>query len=266
MMIIAQDLEALNDALAPHRAAGLRIGFVPTMGALHAGHLSLVNLAGSHADVVVVSIFVNPTQFAPGEDFENYPRTEDEDCSKLRDAGVDVVFMPGPEVLYPDGIESRVKAGRAAEGLETDFRPHFFDGVVNVVHRLFDAVRPDIAAFGEKDYQQLMVIREMVEMLDCPVRIIGGEVVRDAQGLALSSRNAYLSDAELEIARTLNVVLRVAARSGDLGAAEAALLANGFEKVDYIALRWGRVLGAAWLGKTRLIDNVITDIMFDHRP
>ncbi len=258
-MMIVRDIADLENALAPYRRDETSIGFVPTMGALHAGHLSLVSLARQHCDIVVASIFVNPTQFAPGEDFESYPRTEDEDCEKLGHAGVDVVFMPAKNVLYPDGTETDIKAGQAAQGLETDFRPHFFDGVVNVVHRLFDAVKPDIAVFGEKDYQQLMVIREMVETLDLPIRIIGGEIVRDAQGLALSSRNAYLSDAELEIARSLNVLLRAAARSGDYDAAEAALLANGFDKVDYVAERWGRVLGAAWLGKTRLIDNVPQD-------
>lgn len=258
-MIIARDVEQLNSALAPYREKNTHIGFVPTMGALHAGHLSLVDLARTHCDVLVASIFVNPTQFAPGEDFESYPRTENEDSAKLKDAGVDVVFIPRKDVLYPDGFDTDAKAGTAASGLETDFRPHFFDGVVNVVHRLFNAVKPDVAVFGEKDYQQLMVIREMVKVLNLPIKVIGGEIVRDAQGLALSSRNAYLSEDELKIARTLNVTLRAAARSGDYDAAEAALLSHGFTSVDYVAARWGRVLGAAWLGKTRLIDNIAID-------
>jgi pantoate--beta-alanine ligase len=231
---------------------GWDIAYVPTMGALHDGHLSLVKLAKSKADKVVVSIFVNPTQFAPHEDFDSYPRDEDGDLAKLRAAGVDGVYLPTRDVMYADGEDSAIKAGAAAEGLETDFRPHFFDGVVNVVYLLFDHVQPNVAVFGEKDFQQLQVIREMVEDQGLPVEVIGAPIARDEYGLALSSRNAYLSADELAIARQLNVILKEAA----VDAAPQALLDAGFDKVDYVALRWGRVLAAAWIGKTRLIDNM----------
>ncbi len=222
------------------------LSFVPTMGALHAGHLSLVNEARKHG-TVAVSIFVNPTQFAPDEDFEAYPRDVGSDLAQLDN--VELAYLPRVEDLYPDGAVSDVKAGDAGQGLETSFRPHFFDGVCSVVKRLFDHVQPDVAVFGEKDYQQLMVIREMVEQFNIPTQIIGAPIVRDKHGLALSSRNAYLSAEELEIARQFNVILRSERPTPD------NLLSAGFDKVDYIAERWGRVLAAAWIGKTRLIDN-----------
>lgn len=230
------------------------VGFVPTMGALHEGHLSLVELAKKHSDQVVVSVFVNPTQFAPGEDFDAYPRDTDADVSLLKGAGADVVYLPEASDIYPDGAQVTVKAGDAAQGLETNFRPHFFDGVCSVVHRLFEIVKPDIAAFGEKDYQQLMVLREMVAAHDMGIEVIGAPIVRDAHGLALSSRNAYLSDEELSIARRLNVVLRSERPTPE------ALLKVGFDKVDYIEARWGRRLAAAWTGETRLIDNLAIEV------
>ena len=226
------------------------VGFVPTMGALHDGHLSLVELAKEYSDQVVVSIFVNPTQFAPHEDFDAYPRDTNRDVSLLEAAGVDVVYLPEVSDIYPDGPQVTVKAGAAAGGLETDFRPHFFDGVCSVVYRLFEIVKPDIAVFGEKDYQQLMVIREMAEAQTMGIEIIGAPIIRDAHGLALSSRNAYLSEDEIVMARRLNVVLRSDRPT------PANLLEAGFDKVDYIEERWGRILAAAWLGQTRLIDNV----------
>ncbi len=240
-----------------------RIGFVPTMGALHEGHLSLVRIAKEKSDVVVVSIFVNPTQFAPHEDFASYPRTVEKDSAMLAAAGADIMFLPSEAEIYPSGKDSRVKAGEAAQGLESDFRPHFFDGVVNVVHRLFDAVKPDAAVFGEKDFQQLQVIREMVANLKLPIEIIGAPISRDAQGLALSSRNAYLSAGEIDIARQLNKTLRQIAekiKGGEdhlsvITQATDILLTIGFDKVDYIDIRWDRILAAIWLGKTRLIDN-----------
>ena len=255
-MEIIRTCAALDDALSSIRDSGQKIGFVPTMGALHDGHLSLVDTAKEHADVVVASIFVNPAQFAPHEDFDDYPREEEEDIAKFKSRGVDLVFIPDKAELYPDGMETDVKAGDAAKALETDFRPHFFDGVVNVVHRLFNAVRPDVAVFGEKDYQQLQVITEMVRNLDLPIEIIGAPIVRDDHGLALSSRNAYLSDEELTLARQFNVILREAAADGDLEKAQSKLLGAGFSKVDYIETRWNRILGATWVGKTRLIDNI----------
>lgn len=255
MMHIAKtqgDLDDIKDSLSGN------IAFVPTMGALHEGHLSLAKLAKGRADHVIVSIFVNPTQFAPHEDFDSYPRTVEDDTQKLGAQGVDVVFLPTEKTLYPDGYENPVKAGAAAQGLETDFRPHFFDGVVNVVHRLFEIVKPDVAVFGEKDFQQLQVIREMVKEQNFPIEIIGAPIARDEHGLALSSRNAYLSDNELTIARTLNVVLKEIVDTGDYESAKAKLISNGFEKIDYIEKRWDRILGAVWLGKTRLIDNIST--------
>ena len=248
-MDIIKDTSALQALIKTHRANGKTIGFVPTMGALHDGHLSLVRLAQEKADIVVVSIFVNPTQFAEGEDFDSDPRREESDNDMLRGEQVDILFRPTQADLYPDGLHSDIMAGDAAQGLETDFRPTFFDGVVNVVNRLSNAVKPDIAIFGEKDYQQLMVIREMVQQRDLPIEIIGAKIVRDDHGLALSSRNAYLSEGELDIARKLNKILQD-------NPTEQKLLDAGFDKVDYIEERWNRTLAAAWIGSTRLIDNV----------
>ena len=255
-MKTACSIEELNAQLQPLRDAGKTIGFVPTMGALHEGHLALIHLAQKHADITVASIFVNPTQFAPHEDFGTYPREEKRDAEKLAGENVDILFLPTEDVLYPTGKDSDIKAGDAAKGLETDFRPHFFDGVVNVVSRLFDAAKPDTAVFGEKDFQQLQVIKEMVATHGFPIEIIGAPIARDDYGLALSSRNAYLSTEELKIARQLNVILREIADNGEIEAGKAKLLGLGFEKIDYIEKRWDRVLGAVWLGKTRLIDNI----------
>lgn len=246
-MQVARSLASLEEMRAGLSGS---IGFVPTMGALHAGHLSLVGIARNHSDHVIVSIYVNPTQFAPGEDFDAYPRDIDADLAQLKAAAVDLVYLPETQDIYPNGQDSLITAGAAGAGLESEFRPHFFDGVVNVVNRLFTQVKPDIAVFGEKDYQQLAVIREMVAGQDMGIEIFGGETTRDAHGLALSSRNAYLSADELTIARQLNVILHGGAPTPE------ALIAAGFDKVDYVAKRWGRVLAAAWIGKTRLIDNV----------
>ena len=228
-----------------------KTAFVPTMGALHEGHMALVRLARERADKVIVSIFVNPTQFAPHEDFAAYPRDYARDAKMLEAAGVEALYLPDAAEIYPSGPVITTRAGEAAKGLESDFRPDFFDGVCTVVRTLFDHVRPDIAIFGEKDYQQLMVIKEMVETLSLPIEIIGGPIVRDEYGLALSSRNAYLSVEELEIARKMNVILHDEAT-------EQALLNAGFDKVDYMEERWGRLLAAAYVGKTRLIDNIAT--------
>jgi pantoate--beta-alanine ligase len=256
-MKIVRTIEELN---ACKNAIGDgKLAYVPTMGALHEGHLSLVRLAKEKGDYVVVSIFVNPTQFAPHEDFDSYPRMEEEDAKMLEAEGVDILFVPNESVMYPEGKNSEIKAGDAADGLETTFRPHFFDGVVNVVNRLFAAVKPDVAVFGQKDFQQLQVIAQMVETQNMPIEIIGVPIARDNSGLALSSRNLYLSDEELVIARKFNVVLREAAKTGDIKTAEKTLLDLGFAKIDYVAMRWDRVLGAVWLGKTRLIDNIAID-------
>lgn len=244
-MLIAWSKDELSH-LREHLSGS--VGFVPTMGALHDGHLSLVETARAQADSVAVSIFVNPAQFAPGEDFKSYPRTLKEDLITLGD--VDLVYIPRIEDLYADGAVRDVAAGAPAQGLESDFRPDFFDGVCSVVKRLFDQISPDFAVFGEKDYQQLMVIRDLAERFDLNIDVIGAPTVRDDHGLALSSRNAYLSAHELEIARRMNAILR----SGD--ATQRALRDAGFDRVDYVKTRWDRVLAAAWIGKTRLIDNV----------
>jgi len=272
------DLSALRRTVADWKLKGLQVGFVPTMGALHEGHLSLIALAKEKADRVVASIFVNPAQFAPGEDFDAYPRTLDADAAKLAHAECDLLYAPVASDMYPDGFSARLSVEGPARGLETDFRPHFFGGVAIVVAKLFNRVQPDIAVFGEKDYQQFLVIRHMVRDLDLPINIIPGETLRERDGLALSSRNAYLSAQERSTATSLNEIL--AAFTADLekgidwetaqGKA-LAKAANVFDRVDYIearcaetlsplpagpVLKPARVLAAVWLGKTRLIDNM----------
>ena len=253
------------------------IGFVPTMGALHDGHIALVHEAKRRCDKVVVSIFVNPLQFAPTEDLDRYPRTETADIARLAEAGCDLVYLPTPDVLYPENFVSRIEMGGPALGLETDFRPQFFSGVATVVMKLFNQVLPDVAVFGEKDYQQLAVIRAMVRDFDLGLEIVGYPTVREDDGLALSSRNAYLSPENRSFAprlhQALQAVRQVALDGGDtglaLGEATQALITAGFDRVDYIALRDAdtlgeigpgtkarRILAAAWLGKTRLIDNI----------
>ncbi len=275
-MITCKTYGELHGQIQAWKDAGLKVGFVPTMGALHEGHLSLMRLAKERADKVVVSVYVNPTQFAPHEDFDSYPRDVDSDVQLLDTVGVDLLYLPLEADMYPNGPQVTVQAGKAAEGLETEFRAHFFHGVATVVHRLFQLVTPDIAVFGEKDFQQLQVIKEMVAQYKLPIEIIGGPIARDEHGLALSSRNAYLNEGEMVTARMLNqVIYNVAHRvaliqqSSDTVQTEAQisalgdeagkmLLSAGFDKVDYVAYRenWGRVLAAGWVGKTRLIDNV----------
>ena len=248
---------------------------VPTMGALHDGHVSLVTEAKRHADAVVVSIFVNPAQFAPHEDFDAYPRTLDADLARL-DGAADIVFAPTAREMYPQGFATTVTVGGPSAGLETDFRPHFFAGVATVVAKLLLAALPDVAVFGEKDYQQLQVVKRLASDLALPTQVIGAPTLRETDGLAMSSRNAYLSAAERKVAARLNVILKDAiaqARGGDLRAAETAaaqaLLAAGFGSVDYVAIRDAkslaqiatlerpaRILAAAKIGKTRLIDNM----------
>jgi pantoate--beta-alanine ligase len=210
-----------------------------------------VDIAKTKSDTIIASLFVNPAQFAAGEDLDTYPRTEEADLRMLERMGTDAVYIPPVDDIYPDIDRSHDMAlGAPAKGLESDYRPHFFDGVMNVVARLFDHVKPNSAVFGEKDYQQLMVIHDMTQRYAMPIEVIGAPTIRDEYGLALSSRNAYLSDEELVIARQLNVILR-----GD-NPTPADLIRAGFDKVDYIETRWNRILAAAWVGKTRLIDNV----------
>jgi len=275
--IIHRTVDDLRAAVAAWRREGHRVAMVPTMGALHSGHLELVRAARERADRIIVTIFVNPTQFAPTEDFGSYPRTEGSDVAKLAELGVEAVFAPNANEMYPAGYATTVSLAGPAIGLETDFRPHFFSGVATVVSKLLIAGFPDVAMFGEKDYQQLMVVRQMARDLRLPTDIVGLPTIRETDGLALSSRNAYLSAEERQTATTISRAMRKAAdiiRAG--GDAEAALAegretltAAGF-RVDYLVLRNAetlaeivdlaseprRMLAAAWLGKTRLIDNI----------
>ena len=264
----------LRRRVAAWRSAGETIALVPTMGALHAGHLALVSRAKALARRVVASIFVNPTQFGPNEDLARYPRDPAGDRRKLADAGCDLVFMPTVAGMYPAGCVAHVDPGPIAAMLEGQFRPGHFAGVATIVTKLLLQTLPDVAVFGEKDYQQLLVIRRVVQDLDIPVRIEGVPTVREGDGLALSSRNAYLAADERTLAPLLYRTLRDVARrhaGGDAAAADAgarALLDGGFAKVDYLAVRDAatletpragqpaRVLAAVWLGRTRLIDNV----------
>ncbi|MGE0768275.1 MAG: pantoate--beta-alanine ligase [Hyphomicrobiaceae bacterium] len=274
---VSSTVSDLRRRVAAWRAAGESVALVPTMGALHEGHLSLVELGRAHARRTVTSIFVNPTQFAPTEDFSTYPRTFEGDLAKLATVECDLVWAPTANEMYPEGFATRVVPAGAAEGLETDFRAHFFGGVATVCCKLFTQSGADFACFGEKDYQQLCVIRQMVRDLDLPLEILAGRTVREADGLAMSSRNRYLSADERSRAVVIHDVIRAvaaAARTGGEAAAiadaTAKLASSGFGRIDYVAVRdaetlkdWthtsgrpGRVLAAAWLGKTRLIDNV----------
>ena len=274
---VATDFAHLRAVLDPWRKAGARIALVPTMGALHDGHLALVQQAAMSADKVVASIFVNPAQFAPHEDFGRYPRAFETDRTKLESTGaVQLIYAPDARDMYPAGFATKVSLDGPASGLETAFRPHFFAGVATVVTKLFTQCRPDIAVFGEKDYQQLLVVRRLSRDLDLGVEVIGVPTVREADGLALSSRNAYLNADQRKIAAHLNrVLLSVGerARAGvSVAQAEAegaaALIGAGFDRVDYVAIRDAgtleqvrtierpaRVLAAARIGAIRLIDN-----------
>ena len=274
---VIRSLSGLRVQVKAWRGATETVALVPTMGALHEGHLELVRLAKARCRRAVVSIFVNPAQFAPHEDFDRYPRDEAGDLAKLARLGCDLVWAPDRSVMYPDGFATRIVPAGAADGLESDFRPHFFGGVATVCCKLFTQVAPDIAVFGEKDYQQLRVVTQLARDLDLPLEIVGLPTVREADGLAMSSRNAYLSPDERKAApmliRVITDVADAAAKNADVAAAiaegKAALAAAGF-RVDYLEVRDAetlqpampgtqrplRVLVAAWLGKTRLIDNV----------
>jgi pantoate--beta-alanine ligase len=266
----------LRNLVSNWRRDGKKIALVPTMGALHAGHLALIEQAKASADVVIASIFVNPAQFAPHEDLARYPRQEAADIESLKAIGCDALYAPHVAELYPDGFQTRVVPGEVAARLEGAFRPHFFGGVATVVAKLFLQVDPDIAIFGEKDWQQLQVICTMVRDLDLKVEIVPAPTHREADGLALSSRNAYLSAAEREIAPSLKQALDKIAETltrapetlaDVLEQTKAQLLGSGFGSIDYLEVchsqtlePWhpgdpARILVAAWLGKTRLIDN-----------
>jgi pantoate--beta-alanine ligase len=274
---VARSIVALDRALRRIRRAG-KVALVPTMGALHKGHFALVRQARRRAAKVIVSIFVNPTQFAPTEDFGSYPRTFARDLAELSKLEVDLVWAPGPDVMYPAGFATRiVPEGPALAGLEDKFRPHFFGGVATVVAKLFTQCRPDFAMFGEKDFQQLKVVTRMAKDLDLPVRVIGVPTVRETDGLALSSRNAYLSAEERAVAPTLYRVLGDCAEKIAAGAPIARALDHGRGEItaagfaiDYLEARHAetlaavastkdgpiRLLVAARIGKTRLIDNI----------
>jgi pantoate--beta-alanine ligase len=273
----ALDVEQLRLKVSRWRAEGCRTALVPTMGALHDGHLHLVQHGLRHADRVVVSIFVNPRQFAPGEDLDKYPRDEQGDLAKLATAGAHCAYIPHPRAIYPDEFATTVAVtGPAKAGLEDRYRPHFFDGVATIVAKLFIQAGCDYAVFGEKDYQQLKVVARMAADLDIPTTVLGVETVREPDGLAMSSRNAYLSSEERLIAPRLHENLQRLAdaiRNGK-DPSYAATLARrrlnraGF-RMDYICARNAnslhqlaspaepiRLLAAGWLGKTRLIDNI----------
>jgi pantoate--beta-alanine ligase len=276
---VVKTVKALREALADWRKKKVSIALVPTMGALHTGHISLVDLAKKSAKNVVVSIFVNPTQFGPNEDFSRYPRTIEADLDKLADAGADLVYMPDAKEMYPEGFSTMLKpTGPAAVGLDDKFRPGHFDGVATVVAKLFTSVMPDIAIFGDKDYQQLQVIKTMARDLHLPLKVIGAAIVREKDGLALSSRNVYLSPAERAAAPVLHQVLKESAKAIGAGEDPEAVLSRGRAKImsagfklDYLEARDAstlakpnmqqrkpklRLLVAAKIGKTRLIDNI----------
>ena len=276
---IVRTVADLRRVISGWRAEGLSVGLVPTMGALHAGHFSLVQASVEGLDRTCVTLFVNPKQFGPEEDFDVYPRNEGEDAAALTVRGADLLFAPALEEMYQPGSVTSVAVPGIGDILEGACRPGFFTGVATVVTKLLIQALPDAAFFGEKDYQQLCVIRRLAADLDLPVDIRGCPIVREEDGLALSSRNAYLSTDERRIAPALNEVLRHTdqrlAEGEKLDAAlklgEQFLLDRGFSSVDYIAVRDPetlqppetaasprRLLGAAWLGRTRLIDNIAT--------
>ncbi len=276
--VVVATVEELRAYVHARRAAGERIGLVPTMGALHAGHLSLVEAARRLAERVIVTIFVNPTQFGPSEDFARYPRTLQADLEKLSSVGADLVFAPSVEEMYPQGFATTVTLeGPAKADLDDRFRPTHFSGVATVVTKLLNQAQADVAVFGDKDYQQLLVVKRLARDLDIATQIVGAPTLREADGLAMSSRNVYLSGEDRARAPTLHHALSMAARriaeGEDIGQAtrdaREALLAAGFE-IDYFEARHAetlapvarrddgpiRLLAAAKLGATRLIDNV----------
>ena len=277
---IVRTVTDLRAEVAAWKAAGQRVALIPTMGALHDGHLSLISLGQVHAQRTVASVFVNPKQFAPNEDFDTYPRGETRDAELLGSVGCDLLFAPHVDEMYAPGFSTAINVSGVSEPLEGAARPQFFGGVATVVTKLLIQSQTDVALFGEKDYQQLQVIKRVVRDLDIPVEIIGAPTARAEDGLALSSRNAYLNAEERAAAVALPNALKAAAqavaRGGRIDEAEAAgkaaLTAAGFGKIDYFDVRdaadlsrlgpgaigsaQGRILVAAWMGRTRLIDNV----------
>lgn len=277
---IVRTVSDLRHHVAAWKAAGDQVALVPTMGALHEGHLTLIKLGQTKARRTVASVFVNPRQFAPHEDFDAYPRGEAADAEKLASVGCDLLFAPSAGEMYAPGFSTAIQVSGVSEPLEGAARPQFFGGVATVVAKLLIQCQADYAVFGEKDYQQLQVIKRLVRDLDLPVEIVSAPTARAEDGLALSSRNAYLSAEERQIAAALPRALRAAAQAVSEGGAideaeaagKAALNAAGFGPIDYLDIReasdlsklgpgpigdaHGRILVAAWLGKTRLIDNM----------
>ena len=278
-MDICTTSRELSLKLENWRQDGMKVGLVPTMGALHAGHLSLVEAMSAQADKIIVSLFVNPTQFSEGEDFDAYPRTTEDDLEKLLGTKANIVFMPDASEIYGDAVTTSLQAGNLGDGLESKTRPHFFSGVVTVVHKLFELCQPDAAIFGEKDYQQLLVIKQMVATHDMKIKILQGPTLREADGLAMSSRNAYLTENQRKTAANLNKIMRAlcedyhtAQALSRLPALEAQAIHKlkeaGFTEIDYITVRDSdtlktpnletknlRLLAAVRLGDIRLIDN-----------
>jgi len=274
---VARQISDMREQVASWRVAGEKIALVPTMGALHDGHLSLIDVAKAQgATKTIVSIFVNPTQFGPGEDFEAYPRTEETDAQKLI-GRADLIFAPNAAEMYPNGYGTTVSVSGVTNTLEGEARPTHFDGVATIVAKLLLAAQPDYAVFGEKDYQQLLTIKQMARDLRIPVEILGGPILREADGLAMSSRNIYLTNKEREAAGQLNLILRATAEDIENGAnieaatnaAEQTLLEVGFAEIDYLTVRDtvtlatmktldrpARILVAAKIGQPRLLDNM----------
>lgn len=276
-MQIIRDIAMLHRAVTALKQGGKSVALVPTMGSLHDGHLSLVRMAKRVADHAVVSIFVNPTQFGPNEDFDAYPRDEARDAALLVEEGTSLLWAPDVGVMYPGGHSTHIEVAELGADYCGAARPGHFDGVATVVAKLFNQVRPDVAIFGEKDWQQLAIIRRMARDLDFAIDILGAPIARDADGLALSSRNAYLSKEQRAAAATFPDALNAAAKAIAGGAdvaetlarTEAAIVSGGFDSVDYVALadadslerlaafrKPARLLAAARIGKTRLIDNL----------
>lgn len=276
--LVTRSVPALRKMVARYRAKRETVALVPTMGALHDGHLSLVRAARKRARRVIVSIFVNPTQFAPSEDFKTYPRTFNADLAMLAELKVDLIWAPTVAVMYPDGFSTKIApAGPALAGLEDKFRPHFFGGVATVVSKLLLQTTPDFAMFGDKDYQQLKVVTRMARDLDLPLRVVGVPTVREKDGLAMSSRNAYLSPAERKVAPVLHRAMKDTAAAIKSGTSVSDAVAQGRTTIeragfalDYFEARHAetlapiqtvkdgpiRLLVAAKIGTTRLIDNI----------
>lgn len=282
MIEVVSQLQALRARVGEWKRAGQRVALVPTMGNLHAGHFSLIELARRHADRVVASVFVNPTQFGPNEDFSRYPRTPEADAAGLERAGCDVLWLPCVETMYPFGPEATVRMSvpGVTAVLEGEFRPGHFDGVATVVARLFNQVQPDVAAFGRKDYQQLAVIRYMVRDLAFPIGLLAGETLREADGLAMSSRNQYLSPEERPRAVQIHLCLRAMRQAIESGQPREQVEGEAFRRltqagfaVDYAVVRTPEfalpdevpgprvALIAARLGNTRLIDNLEFEVL-----